>query len=71
MATSLCRMGDVIQLDDFHHNLLQTMLGEDVPEVLSLDQAKALVARVKSIDLSNSMYGSMLLNMLDNLEQLM
>lgn len=71
MTTSLCRIGNSIQFDEFHRGLLKTMLGEDIPEVVSIEKAQELTARVKEKANSGMQYGMLLNGFLKNIEVLL
>lgn len=71
MAATLCRIGDTLQLDEFNHGLLETMLNEEVPQVVTLEQARVLVSRVKGIAESNMQYGMLLKGFLTDIEELL
>lgn len=71
MTTSLSRIGDIIQFDEFHQGLLKAMLGEDIPEVVSIEKAQELTARVKEKANSGMQYGMLLNGFLKNIEELL
>jgi len=69
MTTTLCRIGDTVHLDEFNHDLLTAMLNDDeLPTVLTLEQARELTEKVRSKADSGMQYGTLLKGFLANLE---
>jgi hypothetical protein len=69
MTSTLCRIGDTVQLDEFNHDLLKAMLHEDeLPMVLTLEQARTLTDKVRAKADSGMQYGTLLKGFLANLE---
>ena len=69
MTSTLCRIGDTVHLDSFHHDLLKTMLGDpQIPEVLTLEHARDLTAKVRAKADGGMQYGMLLKGFLANLE---
>ncbi len=53
-ADTIIRTGDIISLGDFHQDLLASMLDEDVPDTLTVSQARELVVRIRKIEFTYS-----------------
>jgi hypothetical protein len=53
-ADTLIRTGDIISLGEFHQDFLTAMLDEDVPNTVTVGQARKLVNRMRTIKFTNS-----------------
>ena len=48
------RIGDIVALGEFHQDFLSGMLDEDVPEMVTIEQARALLVRMRELDLEDA-----------------
>jgi len=71
MSFQLFRTGNLVTLDNFHRELLASMLSEEVPHTLPVSQAQALVTRVKALSSDGMAYGALLGGMLQGLTALL
>jgi hypothetical protein len=71
MSALLTRTGDIVTLDGFHQDLLNSMLAVEVPATLTVDHAQRLVARVRGMGAEMAQYGWLLEGFLTDLEGLL
>ena len=71
MSNTLTRTGDIVTLDQFHHELLQSMLDATLPQTLTLSQARSLTAQVQALAEQGMSYGGLLKGFLGELQALL
>ncbi len=68
IADTVIRTGNIVSLGESHQVFFESMLDEDVPDFVTIGQARRLVARMHKLKFE---YPNMMMLLLENIEALL